>query len=147
MQGSRLFEIVAENGVLLSVGGPEGKIVRRLRGDYAGGDGAEHLHAGRRDRQQRQIAAAGGHLCNASGAPADTAAGYPYTPCTMGSGFAGAHAGFDYLDEAVIGGWDAGDLMSYSMTLAKPRWPSDYTYKAIFDKNTDTQLIAAAGGG
>ncbi len=78
------------------------------------------------------------------GDPDGTDNSYPYNPCNMGSGFAGSHMGFDYFDETVIGGWDAGDLMSYAMSTGKPRWPSDYTYEAIYDKIPDSALAAAS---
>ncbi len=77
------------------------------------------------------------------GDPDGTDNSYPYNPCNMGSGFPGAHAGYDYLDETVIGAWDAGDLMSYAMSTGKPRWPSDYTYKAIYNDLPDSRATAA----
>lgn len=68
---------------------------------------------------------------------------YPYVPCNLADGFPGGDVGFDYYDEAVIGPADAGDLMSYAMSIGKPRWPSPYTYKAIEDKIPDANLLAA----
>jgi hypothetical protein len=78
------------------------------------------------------------------GGPDDIDNSYPYNPCNLGSGFPGSHMGFDYFDEAIIGGWEAGDLMSYAMSVGKPRWPSDYTYKAIYDKIPSSALMAAS---
>jgi hypothetical protein len=78
------------------------------------------------------------------GDPEGTDNSYPYNPCNMGSGFPGSHMGYDYFDEAVIGGWDAGDLMSYAHGIGKPRWPSDYTYKALYNKIPDSALAAAS---
>ncbi|MBX3000135.1 MAG: fibronectin type III domain-containing protein [Caldilineaceae bacterium] len=78
------------------------------------------------------------------GGPDGTDNAYPYNPCNMGSGFANSHLGYDYFDEAVIGAWETGDLMSYSMNQDKPRWPSDYTYKAIFDTIPSAAAAVAA---
>lgn len=81
------------------------------------------------------------------GDPDGTDDDYPYVACNMADGFPGGDVGFDYFDEAVIGPADAGDLMSYAMSVGKPRWPSPYTYKAIEDKIPDANLLAASSAG
>jgi hypothetical protein len=78
------------------------------------------------------------------GDPDGTDDDYPYVPCNIADGFPGGDVGLDYLDEVVIGPADAGDLMSYAMSIGKPRWPSAYTYKAIEDKIPDANLLAAS---
>ncbi|MCO6451260.1 MAG: hypothetical protein J5I90_10785 [Caldilineales bacterium] len=77
------------------------------------------------------------------GGPEGTDNSYPYNPCWLSSGFPGSEVGFDYWDDVVIGPTDAGDLMSYAMSVGNPRWPSAYTYEAIEDKIPDTSLAAA----
>jgi hypothetical protein len=74
------------------------------------------------------------------GGPDKTDPDYPYNECDIGVAFPGTWYGFDYLDNAVIHPTEAGDLMSYSMSVGKPRWPSAYTYEAIYDK------VGAAAG-
>ncbi len=67
------------------------------------------------------------------GGPANTDPNYPYNACDIGPNDPAGYYGFDVLDLAVIPPTTAGDLMSYAMSVGKPRWPSDYTYRALYN--------------
>jgi hypothetical protein len=68
------------------------------------------------------------------GGPANPDGGYPYNGCDIGPDDPTAYYGFDVLDVAVIPPTTAGDLMSYAMSVGKPRWPSDYNYRALYNQ-------------
>jgi hypothetical protein len=71
---------------------------------------------------------------------------YPYKACDIGPDNATAYFGFNVANPAVITPTVAGDLMSYAHVLnpPKPRWPSDYTYRALFDRLDPDAATAAA---
>lgn len=81
------------------------------------------------------------------GDPEETDPNYPYNPCLFSDG---AEAGFDTrFDRPVLafsttaeGTISIGDLMSY----AERRWPSDYTYRALFGRTPGAARAAAAQG-
>ncbi|RME82929.1 MAG: hypothetical protein D6775_09450 [Caldilineae bacterium] len=76
------------------------------------------------------------------GGPDGVDTDYPYNPCMMGSGFVGGTLGFDIFDETAISPGVAGDLMSYATSVGRGRWPSDYTYEALYDKIPSKGLAA-----
>ena len=65
----------------------------------------------------------------------DDIAYYPYNLCDIGPDLPTAYYGFDVNTPAVIAPTSAADLMSYGQNAnpAKPRWPSDFTYRALYD--------------
>jgi hypothetical protein len=73
------------------------------------------------------------------GGPDYVDAGYPYSVCDIGPDVENAYYGFKANSLAVIAPTHAGDLMSYAHSVGKPRWPSDYTYRALY-----TALSASA---
>ncbi|MBI5567606.1 MAG: hypothetical protein HY870_22095 [Chloroflexi bacterium] len=86
------------------------------------------------------------------GNPADIDGVYPYPTCDLDNNQRQAHWGFNTL--SLFNGDDvtvpitptgAGDLLSYAHRLnpAKPRWPSDYTWKALFNA-IDAPPVAAS---
>jgi hypothetical protein len=73
------------------------------------------------------------------GDPEFTDPWYPYSVCDIGPDVENAYYGFKADNYAVIAPTQAGDLMSYAHRVGKPRWVSDYTYRALY-----SQLSAAA---
>jgi hypothetical protein len=82
------------------------------------------------------------HVDCPAGNPEGVDGGYPYPSCDVDNDLRTAHWGFNTLSlfsgidaEVPIAPTQAGDLMSYSHLLnsPKPRWPSDYTWKALFN--------------
>ncbi|MGI8602593.1 MAG: hypothetical protein ACR2OZ_06290 [Verrucomicrobiales bacterium] len=63
------------------------------------------------------------------GNPADPDANYPYPVCVLSAG-TNPHVGFDPITRLLIQPATTSDLMSYG----RPRWPSDYTWTAIFSE-------------
>ncbi len=72
------------------------------------------------------------------GVPEDTDPGYPYG-CDITPG-ASSYLGLNPITRTLILPGNAGDLMSYAHLVSKPRWPSDYTWKGVFN---DIDLIPA----
>lgn len=78
--------------------------------------------------------------------PKDPDSSYPYDPCKLDDGpldAASTHFVWDVQHLEPIAPDDASDLMSYQ----RPRFPSDYTWKAIFnriDNNVAAASISAA---
>jgi len=77
------------------------------------------------------------------GDPDDIDQGYPYSPCDIGPDDPTAYFGFDVASPAVIPPTVAADLMSYGHRVGKPRWPSAYTYGALFNKLSPGSAAAA----
>jgi hypothetical protein len=69
------------------------------------------------------------HVDCPPGKPANPDHGYPYDECTLGPLRQDAYYGFNSRTLEVIWPNLTADLMSYE----KPRWPSDYTYKALYN--------------
>ena len=67
------------------------------------------------------------------GSPTGTDNGYPYNTCNIGPNNPAAYYGFNIPNSVAIAPTAAGDLMSYAHNVPKPRWPSDYTYRALFN--------------
>jgi hypothetical protein len=67
------------------------------------------------------------------GNPADPDPGYPYDVSQISSGVS-RHMGFDAVTRTPIHWTDAADLMSYGHLEGKYRWPSAYTWTAMFNK-------------
>lgn len=79
------------------------------------------------------------------GNPDDPDQSYPWNPCNMGPVFSQAEwFGYDIFDEVAIHPAAAGDLMSYAHLNGKPLWPSDYTYKALYNDLPNAAVAAAA---
>ena len=78
------------------------------------------------------------------GGPDNVDGGYPYNGCDIGPNNASSYYGFKADDEAVIPPTEAGDLMSYAHNVGKPRWPSDYTYRALYNRLPGLSALRAS---
>ncbi len=61
---------------------------------------------------------------------------YPYNSCDLGPDDPLAYYGYRASKSALIAPTDAADLMTYGYALSTPkaRWPSDYTYRALYSQ-------------
>jgi hypothetical protein len=59
---------------------------------------------------------------------------YPYPACDLDDGSDPTHYGFNIGTREPIAPQQAGDTMSYAHFLAKPRWTSDFTWRALLDE-------------
>lgn len=81
------------------------------------------------------------------GGPAGVDGSYPYDPCQTDNDVSGnGHLGFDPLSPQLLLPQNTGDLMSYTHLIDPPktRWPSDYTYRGIFNALNNRSLMAAS---
>jgi hypothetical protein len=74
-----------------------------------------------------------GHVNCPNGEPAGVDGGYPYPACQLDNAGANSHLGYDRITNQLLLPADTGDLMSYAHFLPKPRWTSDYTWRAIYN--------------
>lgn len=80
---------------------------------------------------------------DSSQSPDNTDDNYPFNDCTIASGNAMSWFGFDPLTQTVIDPNNAvGDLLSYRSS----RWPSSYTWSAIFGNYQFLNTSSLAGG-
>ena len=78
------------------------------------------------------------------GNPDQVDGNYPYSPCDIGPNVATSYFGFNVASPAVIAPTAAADLMSYGHNAGKPRWPSDYTYTALYNALSAAATTASA---
>jgi hypothetical protein len=78
------------------------------------------------------------------GSPDNVDTGYPYAACDIGPNTPTGYFGFNVASPAVITPTVAADLMSYGHSVGKPRWPSDYTYRALYNELTTSAATTAA---
>jgi hypothetical protein len=69
------------------------------------------------------------------GGPAGVDSGYPYMPCQIDNTGPNEHLGFDPQTRTLLLPESTGDLLSYAHLLPtpQPRWPSDYSWRGIFN--------------
>jgi hypothetical protein len=69
------------------------------------------------------------------GGPSGVDGGYPYPPCQLDNTGPTEHIGFDPRSQLLLLPATTGDLLSYAHLLPAPlpRWPSDYTWRGIFN--------------
>jgi hypothetical protein len=69
------------------------------------------------------------------GGPDGVDGSYPYPPCQLDNAGPNEQLGFDPQTRSLLLPEATGDLMSYAHRLptALPRWPSDYTWRGIFN--------------
>lgn len=89
-----------------------------------------------------------GHINCPAGVPDGVDGGYPYPPCQLDNTGANEHIAFDSsplsAPPSLLLPETTGDLLSYAHHLPLPRWPSDYTWRSIFN-GLDNRLAAVAG--
>ena len=70
------------------------------------------------------------------GDPDEPDADYPYPPCQIDdtNNPASRYQGFSPFTQSVIDPMTTSDLMSYGHRQGLSRWPSDYTWNAVFDQ-------------
>ena len=85
-----------------------------------------------------------GHVNCPLGDPAGVDGGYPYPTCQLDNVGANSHLGYDRITNQLLLPADTGDLMSYAHRLEtpKPRWTSDYTWRAIHNAIGGGPLLA-----
>lgn len=75
--------------------------------------------------------------CPSSGPnePSGTDSGYPYPVCQIDNAGPNSNIGYDWETNQLLLPANTGDLMSYAHALPtpEPRWPSDYTWRAIYN--------------
>jgi len=88
------------------------------------------------------------HVNCPAGTPADPDPDYPYADkCTLDNPGSTNHIGYDSFTSQLVLPDITGDLMSYAHFLGLGRWPSDYTWKAIYNRlnNGLSGLVAQPG--
>lgn len=103
--------------------------------DVAGGFTANRPGGGTTLAHEIGHAFGRGHVNCPIGDPAGVDGGYPYPTCQLDNVGANSHIGYDRITNRLLLPADTGDLMSYAHRLEtpKPRWTSDYTWRAIFN--------------
>ncbi|MDW8403529.1 Ig-like domain-containing protein [Chloroflexus sp.] len=84
-----------------------------------------------------------GHINCPPGGPDGVDGGYPYPLCQLDNTGLNEHIGLDArrFDRSLLLPESTGDLLSYAHWISRPRWPSDYTWRAIFNR-----LATRSGG-
>jgi len=112
--------------------------------DVAGGFAANSPGGGTTLAHEIGHAYGRGHVNCPVGDPAGVDGGYPYPTCQLDNVGANSTIGYDRITNRLLLPADTGDLMSYAHRLStpKPRWTSDYTWKAIYNALNTSPVVA-----
>lgn len=77
-----------------------------------------------------------GHINCPPGVPSGVDGGYPYPSCQLDHTGPNEHIGLDVrpAGRSLLVPNSTGDLLSYAHHISLRRWPSDYTWRAIFNR-------------
>lgn len=77
-----------------------------------------------------------GHINCPPGVPSGVDGGYPYPSCQLDHTGPNEHIGLDVrpAGRSLLVPDSTGDLLSYAHHISLRRWPSDYTWRAIFNR-------------